>query len=98
MMTRHQRTAALVDRAFEVQAELLEDKSLSPSLKLKVSQDVLDRGGFPKFSASTSLNTTRVIDSVDLEHEREQLLTEYKEIEKKIERLQEGGSVGNDVE
>jgi hypothetical protein len=84
------KATSLVAKAFEVQEALLNDESLSPSLRLKVSQDIFDRHGYPKFSASQSLNTTKVIGGADLEAERKELVAEFKVIKEEFKQIEEG--------
>lgn len=93
MMARN-KAAALVDKAFKTQETILDDEGASPALRFKVSQDVLDRGGYPKFSASSSVNTTRVLESGTLKQEREELLAEYKMVRDERKQLEEAESGG----
>lgn len=87
---RKNKAVGLSKKAFDELESLLDDKRTPRTLKFKVCQDILDRGGYPKYSATSIQNTTKVLTGADLKQEREELLAEFKEVKKEIRQLEEG--------
>ena len=81
------RVKALTEKAWDVQEELLASERTTPALRHKVAQDILDRGGFPKISAS-SIKNTQVTLTGGMQLEREALLVEFEEINKELKQLE----------
>ncbi|MEA1909921.1 MAG: hypothetical protein U9M89_02790 [Patescibacteria group bacterium] len=81
------KASELNEKAFKALENILIDSKASPALKVKVAQDILDRGGHPKFSAQSIKTTQVTIGGADLKAEREELLAEYDVIAKELRQI-----------